>query len=168
MKFNCWRNVNIKSPAADKDASKERMKTVKKSSSLYKLDPFLDKEGVLRVGGRLRQSSIPYAVKQPVILPKKGHVMDLCRCQEFVTDNLSGLFGNPQIANDYNLTNDSQNKERTDSNHAASHSYSSGASTAACTDVVSILKTSLNWTRKCYYYQLSLPHCVTVEHSFAF
>ena len=74
------KDVNIKSPAADKDASKERMKTVKKSSSLYKLDPFLDKEGVLRVGGRLRQSSIPYDVKHPVILPKKGHVTDLILC----------------------------------------------------------------------------------------
>ena len=74
------KGVNIKSPAADKDASKERMKTVKKSSSLYKLDPFLDKDGVLRVGGRLRQSSIPYDVKHPVILPKKGHVTDLILC----------------------------------------------------------------------------------------
>ena len=32
------KDVNIKSPAADKDASMERMKTVKKLSSLYKLD----------------------------------------------------------------------------------------------------------------------------------
>ena len=74
------KDVNIKSPAADKDASKERMKTVKESSSLYKLDPFLDKDGVLRVGGRLRQSSIPYDVKHPVILSKKGHVTDLILC----------------------------------------------------------------------------------------
>ena len=74
------KDVNIKSPAADKDASKERMRTVKKSSSLYKLDPFLDKDGILRVGGRLRQSSIPYDVKHPVILPKKGHVTDLILC----------------------------------------------------------------------------------------
>ena len=50
---------------------------------------------------------------------------------------------------------------------AASHSCSNGASAAACTDVVSILETSLNWTRKCDYYRLSLPHCVTVGHSFA-
>ena len=84
----------------------------------------------------------------------------LCRCQELVTETLSGLFGNPQIANksllvtvttesesedeEYNLTNDSQNEERTGSNHVASHSCWSGASAAACTDVVSILETSLN------------------------
>ena len=84
----------------------------------------------------------------------------LCRCQKLVTENLSGLFGNPQIANksllvtvttesesedeEYNLTNDSQNEERTGSNRVASHSCSSGASAAACTDVASILETSLN------------------------
>jgi len=45
------RDANIKSPAADQDASKEKMKTMKRSSSLYKLDPFLDEEGILRVGG---------------------------------------------------------------------------------------------------------------------
>lgn len=45
------RDANIKSPAADQDANKEKMKTMKRSSSLYKLDPFLDEEGILRVGG---------------------------------------------------------------------------------------------------------------------
>lgn len=35
-----------------------------------------------------------------------------------------------------------QNEERTGSNRVASHSCSSGASAAACTDVVSILETS--------------------------
>ena len=58
----------------------------------------------------------------------------LCRCQELVTENLSGLFGNAQIANksllvtvttesesedeecDLNNASDSQNEERTGSN----------------------------------------------------
>ena len=53
---------------------------MKKSSSLYKLDPFLDEDGVLRVGGRLGKSSVPYDVKYPVILPKKGHVTNLILC----------------------------------------------------------------------------------------
>ena len=53
---------------------------MKRSSSLYKLDPFLDEDGLLRVGGRLRQSSAPYEVKHTVILPKKGHVMTLILC----------------------------------------------------------------------------------------
>ena len=79
------KDANIKSPTADQEASKEKMNykevmTIKRSSSLYKLDPFLDEDGVLRVGGRLRQSSIPYDVKHPIILPKKGHVTNLILC----------------------------------------------------------------------------------------
>lgn len=56
------------------------MYAMKRSSSLYRLDPFLDEGGLLRVGGRLSQSSTPYEVKHPVILPKKGHVTNLILC----------------------------------------------------------------------------------------
>ena len=48
-----------------------------KKSSLYRLDPFLDTNGVLRVGGRLRQSNEEYAEKHPAILPKKHHLSRL-------------------------------------------------------------------------------------------
>ena len=50
---------------------------LKKSSSLYKLDPFLDEHGVLRVGGRLKRASFSSEFKHPVILPRKHHVTDL-------------------------------------------------------------------------------------------
>ena len=79
-------------------------------------------------------------------------------CKWVIWRNTSGLFRNPQIANksllvtvttesesedeEYDLTNDSQNEERTGSNRVASHSCLSGASAAACTDVVWILETS--------------------------
>ena len=65
-------------------------------------------------------------------------------CEWVIWRNTSGLFRNPQIANksllvtvttesesedeEYDLTNDSQNEERTGSNRVASHSCSSGAS----------------------------------------
>ena len=43
-------------------------KQLKKSSRLIKLDPiFVD--GLLRVGGRLRNSTLPYDTKHPIILP---------------------------------------------------------------------------------------------------
>ena len=48
-----------------------------KQSSLYKLDPFLDSQGILRVGGRLRNASLPFEVKFPVILPRRSHVTTL-------------------------------------------------------------------------------------------
>ena len=54
---------------------------MKKTSSLYKLDPFLDDNGVLRVGGRVRLATGPtFDAKHPIILPKKGHVTELIVC----------------------------------------------------------------------------------------
>lgn len=39
-------------------------------SKLQALNPFLDSDGVLRVGGRLQNAMIPYNVKHPNILDK--------------------------------------------------------------------------------------------------
>lgn len=50
---------------------------MKKTSSLYRLDPFLDKDGILRVGGRIRNALVSYEIKHPVILPSKGHITAL-------------------------------------------------------------------------------------------
>ena len=50
--------------------------SVKKSSSIFKLDPEL-RDGVLCVGGRLRHAPIEEERRHPVILPKKHHVVDL-------------------------------------------------------------------------------------------
>ena len=50
---------------------------MKKSSSLYRLDPFIDGEGLLRVGGRIRNADLPDDVKHPYILPRKSHVTEL-------------------------------------------------------------------------------------------
>jgi len=41
------------------------------------LDPFTDNHGVVRVGGRLRKSSMDTAEKHPVILPKNHHLSTL-------------------------------------------------------------------------------------------
>lgn len=45
-------------------------RTVAKRSPLRKLSPFLDSERVLRVGGRLNHSLLPYQAKHPALLPK--------------------------------------------------------------------------------------------------
>jgi len=37
----------------------------------------MDSDGILRVGGRLQLSSLPYDAKHPVILPKKHHISKL-------------------------------------------------------------------------------------------
>ena len=38
----------------ERDSARRRNDTLKKKSSLYKLDPFVDKNGLLRIGGRIR------------------------------------------------------------------------------------------------------------------
>ena len=52
-------------------------KSVKRTSPIHRLKPIVDNDGVLRVGGRLHQTELPYDVKHPVLLPKKVHLTDL-------------------------------------------------------------------------------------------
>jgi hypothetical protein len=68
-------------------------KAVKKESSLSRLDPFIDDEGLLRVGGRLGRSMSPEEVKHPIILPKKSHVTTLLirHCHERVAHQGHGF-----------------------------------------------------------------------------
>ena len=44
---------------------------------LLSLDPFLDDNMALRVGGRLKRSTINYYEKHPIILPNEGHLSHL-------------------------------------------------------------------------------------------
>ncbi|XP_057700916.1 uncharacterized protein LOC130921262 [Corythoichthys intestinalis] len=54
----------------------EKGKCLPSSSSLFKLNPFIQ-EGMLRVGGRLKHSSLSAEFKHPFILPKDGHIIQL-------------------------------------------------------------------------------------------
>ena len=42
---------------------------VPRSSRLSRLTPFLDKDGLLRLGGRMQEANLPYDTRHPVILP---------------------------------------------------------------------------------------------------
>ena len=48
-----------------------------RNSRLYRLDPFKDEDEILRVGGRLRRTSLEHNEKHPVILPKDHYVSKL-------------------------------------------------------------------------------------------
>ncbi|XP_066595459.1 uncharacterized protein [Prorops nasuta] len=50
---------------------------IAKSSVIYKLRPFLDDQGVIRVGGRLTHSALQYPAKHPPILPKSSNLSQL-------------------------------------------------------------------------------------------
>ena len=49
---------------------------IHRSSSLFKLDPFLDTDGVLRVGGILKRSMLDINEVHPVILPKANLITE--------------------------------------------------------------------------------------------
>ncbi|XP_033297925.1 uncharacterized protein LOC117204532 [Bombus bifarius] len=49
---------------------KDRNAAIK--GKLTRLNPFIDKEGILRVGGRLSHSSMTFAQKHPIVLPKSS------------------------------------------------------------------------------------------------
>ena len=59
------------------DLDPEKTKNDLKKSNLYRLNPFLDDCGVLRVGGRLRRSNQDFVEKHPAILPKGHHLSHL-------------------------------------------------------------------------------------------
>ena len=50
---------------------------MKKTSILNALDPYLDAIGVLREGGRITKANLTDSLKNPVILPKSGHITEL-------------------------------------------------------------------------------------------
>lgn len=47
------------------------------SKPLRKLAPFIDADGLLRVGGRLKHSDLIYETKHPILLPKSHQITDL-------------------------------------------------------------------------------------------
>jgi len=63
------------------------------STRLQRLSPYIDPQGLLRVGGRLSKSSLPEDTCHPIILPKKHPVTDL------LIDHyhLSHLHSGPQL-----------------------------------------------------------------------
>lgn len=49
-------------------------KSIHKNSNILSLDPFIDKDGLIRVGGRLKHSSLTFEQKHPILLPGK-HIL---------------------------------------------------------------------------------------------
>lgn len=47
----------------------KQQKEVLKGSPIATLTPYLDREGLIRVGGRINNATIPYEQKHPVIIP---------------------------------------------------------------------------------------------------
>jgi len=52
-------------------------KPIVKKSPMYILEPFLDEEGLLRVGGCPKNAPLPEKAQHPILLPKNHHVSRL-------------------------------------------------------------------------------------------
>ena len=59
--------------------------------------PFVDDDGVVRVGGRLQRSELPHNVKHPVVLPRRHHLTGLIVLE---THRKCGHFANNYVANE--------------------------------------------------------------------
>lgn len=57
-------------------------KPISQSSCIMSLNPFLDTEGILRVGGRLGNADIEFDQKYPVILPRRHRITKLLIMRE--------------------------------------------------------------------------------------
>jgi hypothetical protein len=49
---------------------------IEKNSTIRNLSPFLDENGVIRVGGRIRNANLAYNQKHPVLIPKNHNVTE--------------------------------------------------------------------------------------------
>ena len=65
-------------------------KALKSRDSLLPLNPFIDPKCLLRVGGRLKDSSLPYDGKYPIIVPKDSYLSELIILKEHIGCNHLG------------------------------------------------------------------------------
>ncbi|XP_067939480.1 uncharacterized protein [Watersipora subatra] len=73
-----WLISSVQRATMQKDYEKlTRDKMVEQSGSMWRLDPFIDENGVIRVGGRMKFSSMLYREKHPIVLPREGHITKL-------------------------------------------------------------------------------------------
>ena len=82
--------LRITKKAHKQNPSNKVQSNVTKASPIYDLDPFLDYNGVLRVGGRLRNSSLNRNLMHLILLPQTSVITS--RIIEWCHDR-SGLSG---------------------------------------------------------------------------
>lgn len=89
---SCIRLIQEQTYREEIEALREN-KQVKRSSTLKSLNPYIDSEGIIRVGGRLRHSNLNEESKHPMILDNKSKLTTL-----IVADaHQRTLHGGPQL-----------------------------------------------------------------------
>ena len=70
--FKELKRSTFKNETASLSRNEQKTKLTKQSP-LLRLDPFIDDQALIRVGGRLEHSTLPFGVKHPIILPRCSH-----------------------------------------------------------------------------------------------
>ena len=70
-------NIQANSMYGSRELHKEKKALLKKTSSLCTLNPVLDSDGIMRVGGRKRRANLSFTLRDPIILPKSSHITSL-------------------------------------------------------------------------------------------
>jgi hypothetical protein len=73
---------NLQTETFSKEISELKNSNFVSDKNIQKLNPFLDTEGLLRVGGRLENADIPFEQKHPILLPSKNYTVHLMLLQE--------------------------------------------------------------------------------------
>ena len=73
-KTELHQQIGISSPSS---ANNKTVSKVEQNSKLCSLDPFIEEDQVLHVGGRLKNSSLNNSCTHPILLPKNGTVTEL-------------------------------------------------------------------------------------------
>ena len=63
--------------AEERQQARKRNTSLKRDSCLYRLDPYIGNDGLIRVGGRVKRANVPRELAHPVILPRHNHVTKL-------------------------------------------------------------------------------------------
>ena len=70
-------SLKVKEKDVSRKMARNRNKEIKKYSLLYRLDPFLDDDGLVRVGGRIKRANFPLTITHPIVIPRKSHITNL-------------------------------------------------------------------------------------------
>lgn len=69
----------------------QNSKVVPNTSKILSLSPILDENGVLRVGGRLKNADLSYDAKHPILLPKDHAITKLIIRDEHIKNLHAGI-----------------------------------------------------------------------------
>ncbi|CAB4016892.1 Hypothetical predicted protein [Paramuricea clavata] len=69
--------LKVRETDVSRNVARKRNEEIKRYSLLYRLDPFLDDDGLVRVGGCIKRANFPVTITHPVVIPRKSRITNL-------------------------------------------------------------------------------------------